>query len=201
LKNIQFFIIQLGKSGVGKTSVVIACLLAKTGIAFQYLYIVTKTPHQSCYQLTKTVCEGLQNFKLLLTSDIDQLPNLDQIPKYSCIIFDDFGADKKFLERIAPIISYTRHYCISIFIITHSCTKLNRGLVRANSNFLVLFEVDVRTLRHIYEEHISNIISFEKLKEISSFAWKEHSSFLCIDLTNSVKSEIFRIGFDLNLEI
>jgi hypothetical protein len=137
---------------------------------------------------------------LVLTSDPSELPSLEKIPPFSIIVFDDFSNNLDFLQLISSIIAYTRHYFVSIFILTHSWTKLDRSLVRANCNYFLIFSSDIKTLQHIHDEHLSNLISFDNLKKLTKLAWTEHRTFLLVDLEASSNKQ-FRFGFDTNIEL
>jgi hypothetical protein len=192
---------QLGKSGCGKTSAIIACLLAENGPKFRSLYIITKTPHQPKYKFIKKVAEGIQNLKVILSSDPNVLPSNDKFPPDSIIIFDDFSCDSSFLNRISSLITYSRHYSVSLFIISHSWTKLNKALIRSNCNYILIFPCDLNVLKQIFEEHLSNILSFDKLREVSKVAWNQFKTFLLADLEAATPAEQIRIGFDKNVEL
>jgi hypothetical protein len=195
------FYSQLGKSGAGKTSAIVACLLAQNGPKFRSLFIITKTPHQLKYKFIKKVAEGVPNLKVVLSSDPNVLPNNDKFPPDSIIIFDDFSCDTDFLNRISSLITYSRHYCVSLFIISHSWTKLNKALIRSNCNFIIIFPCDLNVLKQIFEEHLSNILTFEKLRKVAKIAWTEFKTFLLADLEASSLEEQIRIGFDQNVEL
>jgi hypothetical protein len=56
-------------------------------------------------------------------------------------------------------------------------------------------------LKQIFEEHLSNILSFEKLRTVAKLAWIQFKTFLLADLEASSPQEQIRIGFDQNVEL
>jgi hypothetical protein len=175
--------------------------LALNGPKFRSLYIITKTPNQLKYKFLKQVCDGVPNLKIVLSSDPSVLPNNEKFPPDSLIIFDDFSCDTHYLNRISSLITYSRHYSVSLFVISHSWTRLNRALIRTNCNYILIFPCDLNVLRQIFEEHLSNILSFEKLRQVSKVAWTQFKTFLLADLEASLPAEQIRIGFDKNVEL
>jgi hypothetical protein len=89
-----------------------------------------------------------------------------------------------------------RHNNIDIFYLGQTYSAIPKQLVRDNSNFIILFKQDEMNLRHIYNDHVTTDMSFDKFKEICAKAWQDNFGFLVIDKTLGPYKGRYRIGLD-----
>lgn len=109
------------------------------------------------------------------------------------IIFDDLMLEKQ--NKCESYYVRGRHWACDCFYIAQSYFKLPRQTIRENANFLCIFRQDDKNLRHIWEDHASDL----ELKEFKSFCkkcWAENHGFLTIDLTSGENSGKYRKNLD-----
>jgi hypothetical protein len=186
---------QIGKSGSGKTSVVVQALLSPNGPSFERLFVFTSTKEQSKYKLLKQVSDLTPGIETSFCEDFKDLAIADRIPDYSLLVLDDFCSRIKDYAPLASIFTFGRHKNTSVIAISQSYVKLPRSLIRGNANVIILFPVDNLTLRHVFDEHISQFCTYSTFEKITRFAWSNKFDFLFIDLEACPKS-VFRVNFD-----
>ena len=82
-----------------------------------------------------------------------------------------------------------------------SYARIQKHLVRENSNLIVLFKQDDMNLKHVYDDHVNTDMTFERFKELCSSCWGttddgKNYGFLVIDKDSSLKDGRYRKNFD-----
>lgn len=98
----------------------------------------------------------------------------------SLFVFDDIMTEK---NQIPASNYYTRgrHNSCSCIYISQNYHKLPRQTIRTNSNFLILFSIPQKDLKHIYDDIISNDMSWEEFNSFCQEVFKTNYSFVAIN--------------------
>ena len=184
-----------GPSGSGKMNVLIQILLEIN--TYLNIYLCTKTPHQEKYDRLKAIIEIFNEkteYKVTLSTLLpNELPEPEEIEPYSVIIFDDILTDPQ--ENIATYYLRGRHYNISCFYLAQTYSKVPKQCIRDNFNYLIIFKQDLTNLKHIFNNHITDL-PFEKFKEICNLCWNQEYGFLVIDKECNNKNEVYKKNFE-----
>lgn len=181
-----------GPSGSGKTNVLFNLLFDPQGLRFENIYVFSKTLYQPKYEfLKKAIPEEIGYFPY---DDNSQVIQPGDAKENSIMIFDDISCEKH--NNIRSYFAQGRHKNIDTFYLGQTYSNIPKQLVRDNCNFLVLFKQDDRNLRHVYNDHVTTDMSFNKLKELCSLAWRDNHGFLVIDKTRDLNKGRFRVGLD-----
>ena len=97
----------------------------------------------------------------------------------SIFIFDDVACDKQ--EKIREYFSMGRHKSVDCFYLCQTYTRIPKHLIRDNANLIMLFKQDDLNLKHVYTDHVSSDMSFEKFKELCAACWNKKYGFIVID--------------------
>lgn len=111
---------------------------------------------------------------ILDPSEIDSTKN-------NIIIFDDIlGEKQKTAEKY-----YTRgrHSNIDCFYISQDFFELPRRTIRKNSNLIILFPQNKKSLRFIHEDYSYDDMTFTEFKKLCNDIWSKDYGFLTIDKT------------------
>ena len=198
-----------GPSGCGKTNVLIQILLEIN--TYTNIYLCSKTPHQEKYDRLKSIIEiynsllstscdnSKAEFKVELTTLLpNELKEPEEIEPYSVIIFDDILTDPQ--ENIATYYLRGRHYNISCFYLAQTYSKVQKQCIRDNFNYLIIFKQDLTNLKHIFNNHITDL-TFEEFKEMCNSCWSQKYGFLVIDKECNDKNEIYKKNFEEGFHI
>lgn len=183
----------IGASGSGKTEALLSLIKHANGLRFLGLYIFSKTLNQPKYLELQSIMKNVREIKYFASDE--GLPPVGEIHPYSLIIFDDVICENQ--KNIQEVYSFGRHKQLSCIYLCQSFCKIKKHLLRENLNFLVVFRVDYKNVKHIYEEFVGADMNFEKFKNLCAFCWKDPFGFLVISLENPLENGRYRKGFDL----
>ena len=130
----------------------------------------------------------------------DDVISPEEILSDSIIIFDDISCSNQ--DNVKLFFSMSRHKNVDCFYLNQSYARIQKHLVRENSNVIVLFKQDDMNLRHVYDDHVNTGMTFERFKELCSSWWGTTSDegknygFLVIDKYSSMKDGRYRKTFD-----
>lgn len=172
----------LGPSGIGKTNLLIALLTQPEGINYKTIYIFSKTVHQKKYVLLQKAIEKVPGLSFIVCNTDenegeDDTLTCDRMEENSVVIFDDYINKKLF-----SYFTMSRHYKINVIVLSQSYLFLNRHYVRSNLNYLIIFKMDLKTVKYIFDEHILGNITFTSFLKLCEMAWKKIAGFLAVDL-------------------
>ena len=75
--------------------------------------------------------------------------------------------------------------------------KLPRQTIRENSNLICLFRQDLKSLNHIYADHVGDDMTKEEFRKFCKNCWDNtQHGFIVIDLTSKKENGKYRYGFD-----
>ena len=118
------------------------------------------------------------------------LTKLSQIP----LIFDDISCERH--DNIRNFFSFGRHNNIDTFYLGQTYSRIPKQLVKDNANLVVVFKQDEMNLRHVYNDHVTTDMTFEKFRRLCTLAWKKDHGFLVIDKDSGLNKGRYRVGFD-----
>lgn len=187
----------IGKSGCGKTNLIITLLHHKNGLKFTNIYLVSKSLYQTKYEKLQKVFQFIPQIKLYCFSNSEDLPSPHQCKPYSIVIFDDVSSTNELNSKMREYFSMARHRFVSVFLLCQSYARISKALIRDNANFIVLFRQDTLNLKHIYDDHLSaDDLTFEKFLNICKYAWNKCMyGFIVLDLEQPLYKGRLRCSF------
>ena len=87
-----------------------------------------------------------------------------------------------------------RHSSTNCVFISQNYFALDRRSIRENSNFIILYRQNSKSVHHIYEDHCTDL-PFDEFKRLCERIWSEEYGFLVIDLTSDILDGKYREGF------
>lgn len=184
-----------GASGAGKTNTMLSLLLDRNGVSFKNIYLYTNSINQEKYKLLEYILKKIPEIGFFTFSEnSNSFIEPNQIKPNSVCIFDDFQlSDQKIIKKY---FTYSRHFDVNCFYICQSYALVPKHIIRDNLNFLIIFPQDTLNLKHIYEDHINQDMSFNTFKDICQSTWCEEHSFFCLDKTREKTKGKYRFKFD-----
>lgn len=183
-----------GPSNCGKTNILLNLIFQPNGLKFENIYLFTKSLHQEKYKMLKEVLEKTKQIGFFpFTENEEVICTADAKPN-SLFVFDDIITQNQ--NKMREFFSMGRHYSIDSIYLTQSYAKMPKHLIRDNCNILILFKQDETNLKHIFQDHISPDMTFEKFKNICGKCWKNKYGVFVIVKDNDIKEGRYRIGFD-----
>lgn len=184
-----------GPSNCGKTNLLMNLLYNKNGLAFQNIYLYSKSRYQSKYRELEKVMKMIPEIGYYPFDDNESVIAPEEARPNSIFIFDDVACENQ--HHIRAYFCMGRHKAIDSFYLAQTYTRIPKHLVRDNANLLVIFKQDFTNLKHIYHDHVNTDMSFEKFSTISSCCWSR-SNFGClvIDKSRKLNEGRYRYGFD-----
>ena len=186
----NIFMILAGPTGCGKTNLLFNFLL-NGNLNYCDVYIYSTTLDQPKYQYLKKYYSDreakLRNIgishKITYFFDSDEEikkpseldPNASHI-----MIFDDvMNEDQKLIK---DYFTKGRHYNTNVFYLCQSFHTLPKHGIRQNANIFIFFEQDDKTMKYIYDTHISADMDFKEFKGLYGKAWSKRNGYLVINL-------------------
>jgi hypothetical protein len=218
----------IGKSGCGKTNLLMNLLLKKFGdyeyLDYNNLYIFSKSLYQPIYQ---TLINGMKNklskeqilkcitkqkftiepnnhnknpIQIHCFSDSEEIPDPTEIDPNlkTLIIFDDIMFEKQ--NNVEKYYSHGRHNNVDCFYISQNYIKLPKNTIRENANLFILFPQSKQNLDYIYRDHCIDL-NRDDFLYLCSISWKEKFGFVTIDLTNEINEGKYRKMLNYSMEI
>ena len=200
-----FRIVVIGCTGSGKSSMVYS--LVKTYQQkeyFNYIKIYNKSidavdgwSSLSTKNSTITIQSNFDNNELkMLLKNIEQIQEEQKEKKRkpikTLIIFDDMIGDDisktTKMNAIDEVFMRGRHLNISVIIVSQSYKKLNRSMRNLNLSHLIVCRVNPSDLSMISEEHQTDIVPQDTIKEIYSQIMKNKYQFLVVDYSDNIEN-------------
>lgn len=196
-----------GKSGSGKTNIVISCIMQGL-IKFDKLYLLVRDPTQSKYVLLQKWLNTLEKqFKethedsedvsfYTVISNPDEVPDTDSFDSsiINLVIIDDMLMEKnqsKFIDYFVR----GRQRSMDCIYLTQSYHATDKTL-RKQCDYFTIFEPNSKSdLVQLAKDH-SLTYDFKEFKNLLGKATNSENSFLFIDRRTPVKILQLRKGFD-----
>jgi len=200
--------ILIGKSGAGKSNLLLNLLLTKeTKITYNRVYMIVKdltedkTRYlQKCFSdiQAKILKKTGENIEIFTLSDkMEDIPNLDDsLDKglQNLLIFDDLIVEKK-QTRIEEYYTRSRKKNCTCIYLTQSYFRVPK-LIRDNSDYLFLFSIpNRRELTNLYVTLGDSFDSQRTFNQVVRESTKQ-KNFMMIDGRTNIPEMRFRKGFD-----
>lgn len=184
----------VGRSGCGKTNVLLSLLEHPNGLRFENIYLYSKSLYQPKYQYLKVLLEPMKEIGYFEFNDGEAVIPPEEVKPNSVIIFDDVvSCDQNIIKSY---FCFGRHKNTDCFYLSQTYSSVPKQLVRDNANFLIIFQQDMTNLKHIYNDHVGADMSFNEFREICSYCWRESYGFAVIDKDCDLNKGKYRKGFD-----
>ena len=108
------------------------------------------------------------------------------------LILDDCFLDPQ--SKARAYWSRGRHSSTNCLFISQNYFALDRRSIRENSNFIILYRQTNKSVRHIHEDHCTDL-PFDEFKGLCEKIWCQEHHFLVIDLTSDILHGKYRDGF------
>jgi hypothetical protein len=185
----------VGPSNSGKTNVIFNLLFSPNGLRFCNVFVFSKSLYQEKYKFLQETLSSIPSITFKAFSENEQVPPPEQIPPNSVVIFDDVICENQ--NNIRQYFTMGRHNQLDIFYLSQTYSKIPKQLIRDNSNLILSFRMDHLNLKHLYRDHVSPDMSFERFESICRFVWSSSpNGFLTIDKENKKNRGRYRNQFD-----
>ena len=147
--------------------------------------------------------DAIKNYKGQLTGGItaEFYENCDKIPDpkdldpnlKNLLILDDCYLGNQ--SKAGAFYSRGRHANCDTLYISQNYFTLPRNSVRENSNIIILYPQNSKSVLHIYQDHCTDL-PFDEFENLCQEIWKTRYNFLTIDLTSSALDRKYRENLD-----
>lgn len=183
-----------GPSNCGKTNTLLSLITHPSGLKFENIYIYSKSLQQPKYQFLKLLLEPIDDVQYFQFGDHDAVISANDVLPNSLMIFDDIACEKQ--DNIKAFFCMGRHLDLDCFYLCQSYARIPKHLIRDNVNLLILFQQDDMNLRHVYNDHVNNDMSYVQFKNRCTYCWADKYGFLVIDKERPIDNGRYRKGFD-----
>lgn len=184
----------VGRSGCGKTNVMISLLEHPNGLRFENVYLYSKTLDQPKYNYLQKLLTPIKEIGFYEYDEGSEMLKPTEAKRNSVIIFDDVVCDSQSIIR--DYFCFGRHRNIDCFYLCQTYSSIPKQLIRDNANLLIIFQQDKTNLKHIHDDHVNVDMSFDQFQSLCSHCWNDNYGFLVIDKENEINSGRYRKGFD-----
>ena len=203
----------VGRSNSGKTVLLLNLLLRDGWLDYNNLLIFGNSLHQDEYQILKkgfekklskeqilnlfknqelmSPIEAIENYQGDVKGGItaEFYENCEDIPDpktldaklKNLIILDDCYLGPQ--SKAGAYYSRGRHANCDSLYISQNYFSLPRNSVRENSNLIILYPQNNKSIQHIHQDHCTDL-PFEEFKDLCQKIWSTKFSFLTIDLSS-----------------
>ena len=126
----------------------------------------------------------------------EELPDIKNLGSDALVIFDDMMLDKNAVKRAEEFFTRGRPMGISIIFISQSFYEIPRRTIRENSNFIILFKQNMKSLDQLFKDCVEPDMVKEEFVKFCKESWREKHSFLTIDKTSDPLNGKYRKGLD-----
>ena len=199
-----------GRSGSGKTNLLLNILTRKKLLGNYYHTIIVFSPTAGKYDDTYKAlnipeenfiedfnAESFENL-IKVRKDLIEEKGIEWTAKNSrvLIVLDDVIANRNFLESqtALKLFALLRHYLCSIFILIQSYTKVPRAL-RLNCNATYIFPASQSEVEILKDEVTPSGLTKKQFEKVIEYATSEPYNFLSIN-NHAKPKERFRRNLD-----
>lgn len=189
-----------GSSSCGKTNLLFTLLTDINGLRFENLHVYSKSLTQPKYVFLRDLMSQVQNVDYFCSSDNSEVVSPEDVKPNSIIIFDDFVCEKQ--DNVRNFYSRGRHRDCDIIFLTQSYSRVQKLLIRDNCNLIILFKQDDLNLKHVYNDHVSCDMTYDKFKQFCAACWNaDKYGFVVISTDDDLKQGRYRHGFDRFIDV
>lgn len=194
----QFGVIISGRSGVGKTNLLLNCLTQY--LKFDSCRIFLKDTEEPLYQLLEQFFTQIQKkrpeFEFLISDDLADIPDPSSLDptKQHVIVFDDLVNTPSADPYVREISLRGRKHGISWFYLSQRFFDINK-LVRENANYVCLYKSDRKTVTEFFKT-FGHDVEIEEFYRAYNQATKKRHDFFLIDLKTDEDLLRYRRNFD-----
>ena len=211
----------VGRSNSGKTVLLLNLLLRDGWLDYNNLLVFGNSLHQEEYQILRkgfdmklgkeqvlnlfknqglmAPLEAIKNYRGYVAGGITAkfYENCEEIPDpksldpklKNLIILDDCYLGKQ--SKAGAYYTRGRHANCDSLYISQNYFTLPRNSVRENSNLIILYPQNNKSIQHIHQDHCTDL-PFEEFNELCQRIWKKKFNFLTIDLSSSPSNGKYR---------
>ena len=152
-----------------------------------------KSPVQVIDEYISNGGEAKGGIKAEFFDDCKLIPDPSELndQEKNLMVFDDCILEKQ--NKAQSYYTRGRHSSCDSFYISQNYFKLDRQTIRENSNLIILFPQNPKSLVHIHADHCGEL-SFKEFKDFCNRVWSEKYNFVTLDLTNTERK--YRKNFD-----
>lgn len=183
-----------GPSNCGKTNMIVGLLLHEKGLRYHNVYLYSKTLYQPKYVFLEKVYQLVPQVKFYKFHDNEEVLTPHEAEVNSVFIFDDVVCENQ--NRIRDYFSLGRHKNIDSFYLSQTYSKIPKQLIRDNANLIIIFKQDDVNLRHVYDEHAANDMTWHQFKDMCSKIWYNPYHYLVINKDCKKNEGSYRMNFD-----
>ena len=110
------------------------------------------------------------------------------------LILDDCYLGKQ--SKAKAFYTRGRHNNCDTIYIAQNYFSLPRNSIRENSNLIILFPQNTKSVRHIYQDHCTDM-PYEEFREFCEDVWRTKHNFITIDLSSSPINGKYRQNLDV----
>ena len=100
--------------------------------------------------------------------------------------------------RVQAMFKRSRHYNLSIFIISQDYYELSKKTIRCNGNIFHIFERNnFRDVLNLYQDKASMDMTLNEFKYLTSTCWNKNYQPLTIDMTKDKYTGRYRLGVNI----
>ena len=115
--------------------------------------------------------------------------------KKNLLVFDDVMLDNK-QSKAEDFYTRGRHNNCSCIYISQNYYKLPRQTIRANANILLLFKLPINDLKHIYNDIVSNDMTWKEFNQFFTEAFSKPHSFIVINREKTIEEGKYQINLN-----
>lgn len=139
--------------------------------------------------------KGIPIVKYHTFSSNDDVISPRQVKPNSLMIFDDVIRDKQ--NNIKEFFSSGRHFYCDSFFLAQTYSAISKQLIQDNTNFIELFKMDEKNLRHVYNDFVNSDFSFDTFNKLCVECWHSNPyGYLVIDKDAEINKGRYRKGLD-----
>ena len=189
----------VGRSGCGKTNLLLNLIYHKNGLKFNNIYIYSPTLFQNAYQHLDQVLSNIPNIGYFkYHTNNSTIPHPTEAKPHSLFIFDDVACDEQ--KKMQQYFCMGRHKNIDVFYLMQTYSKIPKQLIRDNCNLIVLFEMDTMNLKHAYDDYVNYDMNFETFQNLCHKCWNRRKhGFLTINREKNKNMGKYSMDLDINI--
>lgn len=184
----------VGPSNCGKTNLMLSLITNPNGLCFENIYLYSKSLLQPKYEFLRKVLEKIPFIGYFAYNENADIIDPSAAKQNSVFIFDDVACDKQ--DKMRAYFSMGRHNGVDCFYLCQSYSRIPKQLIRDNANLIMVYQQDDLNLRHIYEDHVTTDMTFQKFKELCRECWKDKYGFVVINKDNAIPEGRYCKAFD-----